>query len=163
MNGEDVSGVRGRAPLVLIVDDYPDAQCAYGLCMRRAGYRVAFASSGEEAVAKARSLHPEAVIMDLFLRGSDGWTATSVIRSDPSLEDVCVVAMSGSSEPKVERLAYECGCDLFVSKACPVEALLSILHGLIAKTEVTVASGARLRAAVAHQAPLHEEREQSTG
>jgi CheY-like chemotaxis protein len=165
MNGEDVSGIRERAPgaaqppLVLIVEDRPDVQCTYGLCVRRAGYRVAFASSGEEATAKARALHPEAMIMDLFLRGSDGWAAARAIRDDPSLDGVCILAISGAAEPKIERLAYESGCDLFVSKACPIEGLLSILHGLIARKEVTFVSGTRLRAAREHHEHEHHDLE----
>ena len=149
MNGENVTGVRERTPLVLVADDYPDAQWAYGLWLRRAGYRVAFASSGEEAVIHVKALHPDAVIMDLCLRGSDGAAATRAIRADPAVADVPIVAVSGYAGSDYERLAYECGCDLFVTKTCPVETLQSIVHGLIAKTEV-LSSGVRLRAAEAH-------------
>ena len=150
MNEEDVSGVRRRAPLVLVADDYPDAQWAYGLWLRRAGYRVAFASSGEEAVMLARELRPDAVIMDLCLRGSDGSAATRQIRAAPGGADVPILAVTGYAGPEYETLAYECGCDIFVTKTCPVETLQSIVHGLIARTEV-LASGTHMRAAEAHE------------
>ena len=68
--------MRERPPLVLVVDDYPDAQMMYGLRLRQAGYRVAFAESGEDAIQLTRQLHPDAVVMDLALKGMDGWTAT---------------------------------------------------------------------------------------
>jgi|HubBroStandDraft_6_1064221.scaffolds.fasta_scaffold1450379_1 CheY-like chemotaxis protein len=161
MDGDRISGVGERLPLVLVVDDYADAQWAYGVWLRRAGYRVAFASSGEEALAQARQLQPDAVIMDLCLRGTDGWTAIRDLRADPRLEDVAILAVSGYAEPQHERLAYECGCDLFVTKSCPVETLASIVHGLLAKSAVMVASGARLRTAEAHVA--HPSAEPTTG
>lgn len=150
MNEESVRGVRERTPLVLVADDYPDAQWAYGLWLRRAGYRVAFASSGEETVALAKALQPDAVIMDLCLRGSAGSAATREIRADPDVGDVPILAVSGYAGPEYERLAYECGCDLFVTKTCPVETLQSIVHGLIARTEA-LASRVRLRVAEAHR------------
>jgi two-component system cell cycle response regulator DivK len=162
MSEESLAGARARAPLVLVADDYPDAQWAYGLWLRRAGYRVAFASSGEEAVMLARELHPDAVIMDLCLRGSDGSTATREIRADPAMGDIPVVAVTGYAGSEYERLAYDCGCDLFVTKTCPVETLQSILHGLIARTEV-LSSGIRLRVAEAHDGFGPEERALSTG
>jgi two-component system cell cycle response regulator DivK len=149
MNDENVSGVRERTPLVLVADDYPDAQWAYGLWLRRAGYRVAFASSGEEAVMLARELRPDAVIMDLCLRGSDGSAATRQIRADPRVGNVPILAVSGYAGPEFETLAYDCGCDLFVTKTCPIETLQSIVHELIARTEA-LASGTRIRVAEAH-------------
>jgi two-component system cell cycle response regulator DivK len=137
---EEVSGVRERTPLVLVVDDYLDAQAAYGLWLRRAGYRVAFASSGEQAVAQVKILYPDAVIMDLCLRGSSGWTATREIRKDPRLRRIPILAVSGHAEPELETLAYEAGCDMFVTKTCPVETILSMVHGLIARSAVVLAA-----------------------
>ncbi len=163
MDGERISGVLGRMPLVLVVDDYADAQWAYGLWLRRAGYRVAFASTGEEALAQARRLRPDVVIMDLCLRGTDGWTAIRDIRADYDLEDVPIVAMSGYGNPRYERLAYECGCDLFLTKTCPIEKVVSVLHGLLSQGEAVVASGARLRAADEHATPVDEDLKRSTG
>jgi two-component system OmpR family response regulator len=153
MNGDRISAVGalpGQGALVLVADGYPDAQWEYGVRLRRAGFRVAFASSGEEALAQARLLRPDAVIIDLALRGTDGWTAIRDIRSDIRLDDVRILALSERAEPRHERFAYECGCDLFVTKTCPVETLLSVLHGLLAKPEGVFASGARMRTADVH-------------
>ena len=124
---------RERAPLILVVDDYPDAQMMYGLRLRQAGYRVAFAESGEDAVALTRELHPDAVVMDLSLKGKDGWTATRELREDPTTRSVPIVAVSGHALPEHEQLAYECGCDLFIAKPCLPETLLGIVRGLIAR------------------------------
>ena len=138
MNEESAiaSGVRRREPLVLVADDFPDAQTIYGLTFRREGYRVAFASSGDEAISLARDLHPDAVVMDLCLRGRDGYSAMCELRADPKLEAIPVVAVSGYGDLAHETAAYECGCDMFVCKSCPMETLLSIVHGLIARSSV---------------------------
>lgn len=143
MNETRSSQVHESVPLVLVVDDYLDAQSMYGFRLRHAGYRVAFASTGEEAVALARELHPAAIVMDLCLKGKDGWTATRELRADPTTKNVPIVAVSGHALPEYEQRAYECGCDLFVPKPCLPETLLSIIRGLIAKREMSAVANDR--------------------
>ena len=111
---QEAQNAKEKMPLVLVVDDYLDAQSMYGFRLRHAGYRVAFASTGEEAVALARELRPDAIVMDLCLKGKDGWTATRELRADPDVGSVPIVAVSGHALPEYEKRAYESGCDLFV-------------------------------------------------
>src|SRR4051794_40191720 len=85
----------GGAPLILIVDDYADAQAMYGLRLRQAGYRVAFAASGDDALALATELAPAVVVMDLCLPEKDGWTATRELKTNESTAHVPVIAVSG--------------------------------------------------------------------
>jgi CheY-like chemotaxis protein len=124
---------REGAPLVLVVEDYADARLMYGMRLRQAGYRVAFATSGEDAVLLTRELRPDAVVMDLGLEGRDGWWATRELRSHAETSKVPIVAVSGHALPEHEKLAYDCGVDLFVAKPCLPETLLNILRGVIAK------------------------------
>jgi CheY-like chemotaxis protein len=128
---EDAEGP--LAPLVLVADDYLDIRSMYGARLRRAGYRVAFASSGDAAVALARELRPSAIVMDLCLEGKDGWTATSELRADPQTRNVPIVVVSGHMLPEHQQRAYACGCDLFVPKPCLPDTLLSVVRGLLAE------------------------------
>jgi CheY-like chemotaxis protein len=118
---------------VLVAEDLADARFVYASRLRQDGYRVAFAASGEDAVAMARELHPDAVVMDLGLEGKDGWWATRELRSDPTTQSAPIVVVSGHLEPEHRKRAYECGADLFIPKPCPPETLLGVLRGLIAK------------------------------
>jgi CheY-like chemotaxis protein len=108
----------------------------YGMRLRQAGYRVAFATSGEDAVVLAREIRPDAVVMDLGLEGKDGWWATRELRGHPETSKVPIVAVSGHALPEHERRAYECGADLFVAKPCLPETLLGILRGMLAKARL---------------------------
>ena len=53
-------------PLVLIVDDYQDAREMYAEYLKASGFRVAEARTGLEAVAKARELLPDCILMDAW-------------------------------------------------------------------------------------------------
>jgi len=82
-------------PLVLVVDDYQDAREMYSAYLKTAGFRVAEARTGIEAVAKARQLQPDCILMDLLLPGIDGWEATRQLKSDKSTTHIPVIAITG--------------------------------------------------------------------
>ncbi len=82
-------------PLILIVDDYQDAREMYAEYLKASGFRVAEARTGFEAVAKARELKPDVVLMDLSLPGIDGWEATRQLKADQSTMHIPVVAITG--------------------------------------------------------------------
>ena len=77
-------------PLVLVVDDYQDAREMYAEYLKASGFRVAEARTGIEAVAKAREVNPDCILMDLSLPGIDGWEATRQLKADPSTRHIPV-------------------------------------------------------------------------
>jgi CheY-like chemotaxis protein len=78
----------------LLAEDNDDTRRVYGLILRHFGYRVEEATSGPEAVALTRSLHPALVLMDIGLPGLDGFQASRMLKSDPHTSTVPVVAFS---------------------------------------------------------------------
>jgi PleD family two-component response regulator len=82
-------------PLILVVEDYPDAREMYAEYLRFSGFRVAEARNGEEALARARQEVPDVVLMDLALPLMDGWEATRRLKSDPRTARTLVVALTG--------------------------------------------------------------------
>ena len=83
-----------------------------------AGFEVHTASDGHEAIARARTLMPDMILMDLSLPGMDGWEATRVLKSDPATHHLLIVALSAHAlAPEGER-ARAAGCDGFIAKPC---------------------------------------------
>ena len=121
----DAVDAASAGPLVLVVDDYPDALAMYGLRLRQAGFSVAFACEEDEAVEKARALRPIVIVMDLALRVGDGWSATRSIKGDASMRSMPVIAVSAHVTPEYINAAYDAGCDLFVPKPCTPDALVA--------------------------------------
>ena len=60
-------------------------------------HRLIFGSSGEEAVAKARELKPDILLLDVRMPGMDGHEALDEIRKIPGLEFLPVIAMTASN------------------------------------------------------------------
>jgi PAS domain S-box-containing protein len=91
---------------VLIADDDPDVRRILGEALSVAGCEVHTASSGGEALDMARRLQPAVALVDLLMPGMDGVEAIAVMRSEPALQDVQVIAILSRemAEEEMERL-----------------------------------------------------------
>ena len=107
-----------HGPLILVVDDYQDAREMYAEYLQYSGFRVAEAKNGNEAVAQARSLKPDLILMDLSLPGMDGWEATRVLKADEETQHIPIVALTGHALAGASEGARKAGCDSFVTKPC---------------------------------------------
>ena len=105
-------------PLILVVDDYQDAREMYAEYLQYSGFRVAEAKNGNEAVAQARSLKPDLILMDLSLPGMDGWEATGMLKADEATKKIPIVALTGHALAGASEGARKAGCDSFVTKPC---------------------------------------------
>jgi two-component system, sensor histidine kinase ChiS len=80
-------------PRVLVVEDEPDiAAVLEGILRKR--YRVELARDGAEGVAKARALHPDLVVMDVFLPHMDGLDAVLSLKASSDTADIPVILVS---------------------------------------------------------------------
>ncbi|GLQ91266.1 hypothetical protein GCM10007901_02160 [Dyella acidisoli] len=81
----------GRNPVVLIVDDDPDACDLVRNALQRNGINVVAASSGQEALALTRSLRPAVMVLDILLGDMTGWDVLAAIRADPEHAELPVI------------------------------------------------------------------------
>ncbi len=119
-------------PLVLVVDDYADARAMYAAWLQVSGYRVMEASTAGEALAFVRTETPAAILMDLSLPGLDGLEATRRLKADPRTARVPVIAITGHVERHVAETARAAGCDAFLVKPSPAQAVVDAIARLIA-------------------------------
>ena len=108
--------------LVLVVEDYTDAREMYAAYLRLAGFRVAEAGDGVEAIQLASELEPDAIVLDLSLPRLDGWEAIRRLRSDPRTRGIPIVALSGHARARVVK---DAGWDTFILKPCMQEVLVA--------------------------------------
>ncbi len=128
------------APLVLVVEDYPDAREMYCEYLRFSGFRVAEARNGEEALEKAFTLLPDVVLMDLALPLMDGWEATRRLKSDRRTADILVVALTGHALAGHAEGARRAGCDAFVTKPCLPDDLVDEIRRLLSVREAQLSA-----------------------
>lgn len=115
----------GAAPLVLIVEDYSDAREMYVSYLQFAGFRVAEATNGLEAIEQTQALGPDVILMDLALPKMDGWEAIRRLKSDKGTSHIPIVALTGHALAGHADGARQAGCDAFVTKPCLPDALVA--------------------------------------
>ena len=118
-------------PLILIVEDYPDAREMYAEYLTFMGFHVATAENGQEAIELAFKLKPSLIVMDLALPLLDGWEATRRLKANPKTREIPIVAVSGHALKNEEHGARAAGCDGFVTKPCTPSELLHVISQYI--------------------------------
>jgi CheY-like chemotaxis protein len=109
---------------ILIVDDYPDALDMWAIYLRAMGYQVSTAADGVEALAQARRLHPDAIILDLELPRMSGFDVARQLRANPQTEHIPLIAATGYSDVIQLDRAHEAGFDQIVVKPCDPDLLV---------------------------------------
>lgn len=122
--------VAAQKPLVLLVDDFLDTRSMYAEFLDMSGFRVAEAQDGLEAVAKAVSLSPDLIVMDMSLPNLDGCEATRRIRADDKTAHIPIIAVSGHSGATIDE-ARRAGCDEYLTKPCLPDDLVARIQSLL--------------------------------
>jgi diguanylate cyclase (GGDEF)-like protein len=123
------------APLILVVeDDLPSAEILT-LHLTQAGYKVAHAFDGEEALKKARSLKPFAITLDVMLPHKDGWEVLQELKSDHETAEIPVIIHSVVNN---KELAFALGATDYLLKPLDRKALITKLE------EISVSKGKKI-------------------
>ena len=127
----------GREVRILVVDDYkPVRQGIVSLVSRQPGYVVCGeAQDGLEAVAMAKELRPELVLMDVTMPHMNGLDATKAIRR--ALPGTKVIIVSQNDPAIVREQARHAGADGWVGKAEVAQDLLNVIERVIGEPKDT--------------------------
>ncbi len=117
------AGDLGR-PLVLVVDDNPQAAEILARTMGAGGFRIKVAHTGPEALSMARELKPVAITLDILLPEVDGWEVLNRLKADEATRNIPVIVVSVVDNPALGRALG--AFDYFV-KPVDGKALLSRL------------------------------------
>ncbi len=91
---------------ILVVDDSPADLHNIKSIVVNAGHTVITASSGQEAVIKAKEMMPDMIFMDVIMDDTDGFEACRKIISDRNTKDIPVVFVSSKCQ-KADRVWAE--------------------------------------------------------
>ena len=119
-------------PLVLLVEDQSDLRQLYAQELAFSGFDVIEAENGEDAIARTSSDAPDVVLMDLSLPVIDGWEATRRLKSDSRTAHIPIVALTAHDGSGELQRATRAGCDRFVPKPCPPDALITEVRRVLA-------------------------------
>jgi two-component system, cell cycle response regulator len=112
---------------VLVIEDDPLNRKLVHALLTIGGYRVREAGTAEEGIALAREEVPDCIVMDIRLPGMDGLGATRLIKQDPALKGVPVIALTAFAMSGDEQKAAAAGCDAYITKPLDSSRLLGAI------------------------------------
>ena len=127
------------APLgqtLLLVEDNEDNRIIYSTVLRHVGYEVVEALDGLQAIALARSVMPDLILMDISIPEVDGWEATRILRQDPATRDIPIIALTAHALADDRERAQTVGFTSYLAK--PVEP-----RAVVAEVQRWIGMGAR--------------------
>lgn len=112
-----------RQGTVLLVDDDDETLALHAEYFRRAGYRVETATNGNEALAKALKVRPDAIVLDLVMPHLDGWETAEFLRAYAPTNGTPLVVCTGLGEEGARTKTWALRGAVFCYKPCPPEAI----------------------------------------
>lgn len=113
---------------ILLVDDNLDLVHSMAILLRLEGHHVDIATQGIEAVAMARLLRPEIILLDIGLPRMNGYEVARELRGMPELCGVRLYAVTGYGTAADRERALAAGFDGHFSKPIDHEQLQRLLR-----------------------------------
>ena len=113
---------------VLVADDNVDAADTTALLLQSLGCEVTVVYDGESALREAERLRPEIVLLDLGMKGLDGYDVCRQIRAQSWGMAMTLVALSGWSREEDRRRTAKAGFDLHLGKPVNPSVLIDAVR-----------------------------------
>ena len=143
---------------VLVVEDEPTLGEAIAARLRAEGFATRLAADGPSAVAAAKELQPDLIVLDVMLPGFDGLEVCRRIQTERAVPVLMVTARDDEAD-LVEGLRT--GADDYLTKPFSMRELIARVHALLRRVDRAVelnggtsAPGAAALAAARTELPL---------
>lgn len=123
-----VSGVKGVAPPILVVDDRAYNRSLLGDFLTPLGFPVYEAATGQEAMRLVYEVRPPILLVDLVLPDMTGYALIRHLRADATLQPLVIIAISASAEQLAENQPLPAGYDAFLHKPIVFMELVALLQ-----------------------------------
>ncbi|GAB3920108.1 response regulator transcription factor [Mucilaginibacter myungsuensis] len=116
---------------ILIVDDEPDILELIEYNLKKEGYQVYTARNGQEAVAEAKKVQPDLIVLDIMMPKMDGIEACRIMRTMPEFKSTFMVFLTARSEEYSEIAGFNVGADDYIAKPIKPRALVSRINAIL--------------------------------
>jgi len=125
--------------LILVVDPDPDACARYAMGLSVSGWSAEPVSDGREALAKAISRRPDAVVTETRIPGIDGIELCRLLKHDPDTRHIPVLIVTHDGQEQEVAKARDAGADKVLQKPRVVAELIEAIQCLLTTTTTTAA------------------------
>jgi two-component system OmpR family response regulator len=127
---------------VLVVDDEPSIVDVISMALRHSGFSVAAATTGSEALARAREWRPHVMVLDVMLPDMEGFDVARQLSAERASVPILFLSARDTTADKVRGLTT--GGDDYVTKPFSLEELIARLRIILRRTGAYEAGSSRL-------------------
>jgi adenylate cyclase len=120
------------AARILVVEDEANVAENLQLLLTAKGYQVTVAADGPEGLAKARSLKPDLVLLDVMLPKMGGIDVCRLIKGDANTRAIKIIMVTGLGRMGDVETAFQAGSNDYVIKPFETERLLKKIEKVLA-------------------------------
>jgi twitching motility two-component system response regulator PilH len=115
---------------VLVVDDSPTDSHFLSEMLKKNGFSVSTATSGEDAIVKAKQTKPDLILMDIVMPGMSGFEATRAITKNPETASIPVIVCSTKGQETDKAWGLRQGAKDYIVKPVTEKVLMDKIKAL---------------------------------
>ncbi len=119
---------------VLIIEDEKLIIVSTQMVLEAAGFRVESATNGEDGIAKAKSLCPDLVLLDIMMPGIDGWETLTRLKRDAATSNIPVVIFTAREHARGHQKSAEMGAADYFRKPFEPDELIELVEKHVAQS-----------------------------
>jgi len=122
----------GVGPLrIMVVEDNPDTAESFGLLLRLSGHDVRVMPRAVDALRLLDEFVADVAFLDIGLPGMDGFELARRLRTDPRVQGMVLVALTGYGRDEDRDEARRAGFDHHMTKPVDIDQLLALLNAVL--------------------------------
>ncbi len=110
---------------ILIVDDVPKNIELAANILQAKNYNITFATNGEAALEKVKSIDFDLILLDVMMPGMDGFEVCKRLKADTKTREIPIIFLTAKSETENVVKGFELGAVDYVTKPFSAEELLA--------------------------------------
>jgi len=117
---------------ILVVDDEEEVTSALANTLKRVGYEVLTATTGRDALSKAKKHTPDLVILDIVMPGMDGGDVAAALAEDPVTADTPIIFLTALLAKAEETHIKTSGKHYILGKPVVGKELIALVNQILA-------------------------------
>jgi len=124
------------APLILVADDNEANIQTFDDYLTLKNYRVVLARNGQEALEMTRLHQPDLILMDIQMPKMDGLEVISLIRSEPAIAQIPIIALTALALPGDDEKCLAAGANYYLTKPVRFKQITETIQALLRAQKV---------------------------
>lgn len=122
---------------ILVVDDHSETVRLIELTLRRHGYEVRGAQTGEEGIAMAEAATPDLILLDIMMPDMNGLDVCRHLRASERFRDVPIIMFTAKTRAEDKILGFEAGANDYLVKPTRPKELIQRVEAILGSNAAT--------------------------